>query len=76
MAPERRSPALHDGARRTADVGGQGVHLFIGRKRLLEDRVQGQHPPQPHPRVLREYLKQYGETWTTGYTRDNPAASG
>ena len=51
MAPERRSPALDDGARGASDVGGQGMRLCIGGKRLLEDRLQGQHPHQLHPRA-------------------------
>src|SRR5262245_46138266 len=41
MAAEDRRPALHDGARSFADVRGQGMGLFVGRKGILEDRLQG-----------------------------------
>ena len=40
MAPEGCGPALHDGAGRFPDVGGQGMGLFVGRKRLLEDGLE------------------------------------
>jgi hypothetical protein len=40
MTAEGRGPALHDGARGFADVGGQGMGLLIGRKGILEDRLQ------------------------------------
>ncbi len=40
MAAERRGPTLHDGARGFADVGEQGMALFVGRKGVLEDRLE------------------------------------
>src|SRR5713101_418228 len=40
MAPEGRRPALHDGARRFADVGGQGMGLLIGGKRVVENHLE------------------------------------
>src|SRR4029453_6013486 len=40
MAPKRSSPALHDGARGAADMGGQRVQRLVGRKGVLEDRLQ------------------------------------
>src|SRR5205814_10643744 len=40
MAAEGRRPALHDGARGFADVRGEGMGLCVGRKVLLEDRLQ------------------------------------
>ena len=39
MAPEGRGAALHDGVCGSADVDRQGMGLFVGRKRVLEDRV-------------------------------------
>jgi hypothetical protein len=46
MAAERGGPALHNGASGAADVGGQRMGLFVRRKRVLEDRLQGDgaHP--------------------------------
>ena len=46
MAAEGRRPALHEGTRRAADMRGQGMSLFVGRKGVLEDRLQGDgaHP--------------------------------
>ena len=41
MAAQRGRPALHDGARSSADVGGQGMRLGIRGKSVLEDRLQG-----------------------------------
>jgi len=41
MASEGRRPALHDGARSSTDVGGQGMRLGIRGKGVLEDRLQG-----------------------------------
>jgi hypothetical protein len=38
---QRRRPALYDGAGRFADVRRQGVRLLVGRKRVLEDRLEG-----------------------------------
>src|SRR5215510_12290518 len=40
MAAQGCGPALHDGARGFADVRGQGMALLIGRKGILEDRLQ------------------------------------
>src|SRR5262245_5724771 len=40
MAAEDRRPALHDGARRSADVGGEWVRLLVGGKRVLEDGLE------------------------------------
>ena len=39
--PRACGPALHDGAHGFADVRGQGMGLFVGRKGILEDRLQG-----------------------------------
>ena len=40
MAAQGRRPALHDGVRGSADVGGQGMRLLIGGKGVLEDRLE------------------------------------
>src|SRR5882762_9299969 len=40
MATKGRRSALHDGARGSPDVGGQGMRLLIRRKGVLEDRLQ------------------------------------
>src|SRR5262249_36012480 len=40
MTAEGRRPALHDGARGSADMGGQGMRLLIRGKGVLEDRLQ------------------------------------
>src|SRR5215831_21110670 len=40
MTAECRRPALHDGARGSADMGGQGMRLLIRGKGVLEDRLQ------------------------------------
>ena len=40
MTAQRGRPALHDGARGFADVGGQRMGLLVGGKRVLEDRLQ------------------------------------
>src|SRR5499425_2606503 len=40
MAAQGCGPALHDGARGFADVRGQGMALLIGRKGVLEDRLE------------------------------------
>jgi hypothetical protein len=41
MATEGRRPALHNGPRSSADVGGQGMRLRIHGKGVVEDRLQG-----------------------------------
>ena len=40
MAPEDRGPTLHNGPGSSADVGRQWMGLLIGRKGILEDRLQ------------------------------------
>src|SRR5438128_11537237 len=40
MAPQRRRPALHDRAGGFPDMGGQRVQRLVGRKGVLEDRLQ------------------------------------
>ena len=40
MAAQHRRPALHDGPCSAPDMGGQGMALFVGRKGILEDRLQ------------------------------------
>src|SRR5882672_10241665 len=40
MAAQGCGPALYDGARGFADVRGQGMGLFVGRKGVLEDRLE------------------------------------
>jgi hypothetical protein len=51
MAPEGRGPALHDGARGFADVGGQGMGTFVLGIAQAEDILQGQKPHAVLPRV-------------------------
>jgi hypothetical protein len=41
MTAEGCRAALHEGMRGFADVGGQGMGLLVGRKRVLQDRLQG-----------------------------------
>src|SRR5262249_39431557 len=40
MATQGRRSALHNGARSSADVGGQGMRLLIRGKGVLEDRLE------------------------------------
>src|SRR5262249_5208475 len=40
MAAKRCGATLHDGVGGSAHVGGQGLALLIGRKRVLEDRLE------------------------------------
>jgi hypothetical protein len=40
MATERGGPTLHEGMRGPAHVGRQGMVLLIGRKGVLEDRLE------------------------------------
>src|SRR2546428_1364846 len=40
MTAYRCRAALHDGARGSPHMGGQGVRLFVGRKRLLKDGLE------------------------------------
>jgi len=40
MAAKRCGATLHDGVGGSAHVGGQGMALLIGRKRVLEDRLE------------------------------------
>jgi hypothetical protein len=40
MAPERRRPALHDGARGFPDMGRERVSLLVGWKGIVEDRLE------------------------------------
>src|SRR5215470_17977713 len=40
MAAKRCGSTLHDGVGGSAHVGGQGMALLIGRKRVLEDRLE------------------------------------
>src|SRR4029434_1447382 len=40
MAAKRCGATLHDGVGGSANVGGQGMALLIGRKRVLEDRLE------------------------------------
>src|SRR5512132_435883 len=40
MAAQRRRATLHDGPRGAPDVSGQGMRLFVGGKRVLENRLE------------------------------------
>src|SRR5439155_12258545 len=40
MTAQGGRPALHEGARGFADVGGQGMGLFVGWKGVLENRLK------------------------------------
>src|SRR6478672_8489768 len=40
MAAKRCGATLHDGVGGSANVGGQGMALLMGRKRVLEDRLE------------------------------------
>src|SRR3989442_11673086 len=51
MATEGRGPALHDGARGSADVGGQGMGAFIVGIASAEDILQGNEAHIP-PRIV------------------------
>ena len=41
MAAERGRAALHDSAGGLTHMGGQEMGVFVSRKRVLEDRLQG-----------------------------------
>ena len=44
MATERRGPTLHDGTRRSAHVGGQGMGALVIGIACAEDVLQGKKP--------------------------------
>ena len=52
MASQRSSAALHDGAGGSADVGGRGMGMFIGGKRVLADDLEGNKAHRPSPTRL------------------------
>jgi hypothetical protein len=72
MAAKRCGMTLHDGVGGSAHVGGQGMALLIGRKRVLEDRLERDERHQ--------YLRTRGRrrAWGVFYsiTRTIPATSG
>jgi len=52
MTAQHSSPTLHDGARRSANVGREGMGVFIGGIGSTEDVLQGNESHSP-PRIAR-----------------------
>ena len=72
MPAQRGRPALHEGVRSSAHVGRQGMALRIGRKGVLEDRLERD---ECH-RCLRTPGRRLSSGWFHSITRTIPATSG